>query len=215
MGAHGGRGSDGLVESDEELLQRSKTEPRCFEELVALHGSRVHGYLSRRAPAAADDLSGEVWLAAFEGRHRYDPSLGVVAAWLFGIARHVLLAHQRRQRRQGQGVLLLAPLVGGHVHDTWASVDARLDAACVVGSMRAALAALPPDEREVLLLVAWEQLSPSEAAGVLDIPAGTARSRLHRARTRLVEAWEARTEVDPMPSALSHRPGPVDAKGTR
>jgi RNA polymerase sigma-70 factor (ECF subfamily) len=46
---------------------------------------------------------------------------------------------------------------------------------------------LPVEERELMLLIAWEQLTPSEAASVVGIPAGTARSRLHRARSRLRE----------------------------
>jgi RNA polymerase sigma-70 factor (ECF subfamily) len=48
-----------------------------------------------------------------------------------------------------------------------------------------ALRALPAAEREVLLLVAWEQLTPAEAAAVLGVPQGTVRSRLHRARAAL------------------------------
>ncbi len=56
----------------------------------------------------------------------------------------------------------------------------------------AAIGALPPAERDVLLLVAWEQLTPAQAARVLGVPPGTARSRLHRARAalRLVLAEE-------------------------
>jgi RNA polymerase sigma-70 factor (ECF subfamily) len=48
-----------------------------------------------------------------------------------------------------------------------------------------AVRALPPGERDVLLLVAWEQLTPAEAAVALGVPQGTARSRLHRARAAL------------------------------
>ncbi|MEO5653293.1 MAG: sigma-70 family RNA polymerase sigma factor [Marmoricola sp.] len=155
------------------------SEPRIFEELVILHGPRVHAYLARRAPAAADDLSSEVWLVAYEHRSRYDPELGVVVGWLFGIARNVLLAHYRRERGHQHQRL---PAWQEESHDDWAQVDARLDAAQTAPELRAALQALSADDREVLLLVAWEQLSPSEAARVLDIPAGTARSRLHRAR---------------------------------
>ena len=51
--------------------------------------------------------------------------------------------------------------------------------------LAAALRALPAAERDVLLLVAWEQLTPAEAAVVLGVPQGTARSRLHRARAAL------------------------------
>ncbi|GAA1596070.1 hypothetical protein GCM10009804_60770 [Kribbella hippodromi] len=67
----------------------------------------------------------------------------------------------------------------------WSAVDARLDAVAAGNALRDALMALPEVERELLLLVAWEELSPSDAARVLGIPAGTARSRLHRARERL------------------------------
>jgi RNA polymerase sigma factor (sigma-70 family) len=169
------------MQPDAELVKRSLTEPRCFEELVAVHGARVHSYLYRRAPGAADDLLGEVWLAAFEGRHRYDPDLGLVASWLFGIAHNVLLAHHRRERRQA-GVRRFGHEVAS---DDWGLVDARLDAAGIASDLRIALAELPTDEREILLLVAWEQLTPTEAAQVLGIPAGTARSRLHRARARI------------------------------
>jgi len=158
------------------------SDPRRFERLVDLHGRRVHAYLARRAPAAADDLLAEVWLAAYAARHRYDAGRGDVAGWLFGIARHVLLAHFRAQKR----LVDIDTDTGPPVVDDWALVDARLDAAAATEQLRSVLAAMPAEEREVLLLVAWEELTPTEAAGVLGIPAGTARSRLHRARARLI-----------------------------
>ena len=61
-------------------------------------------------------------------------------------------------------------------------VAGRLDAQAVRGPLARALAKLAAAERDVLLLVAWAGLSCQEAATALDIPAGTARSRLHRAR---------------------------------
>lgn len=64
-------------------------------------------------------------------------------------------------------------------------MDQRLDAAALAPELRRALADLPAEERELLLLVSWEELTPTEAAAVVGIPAGTARSRLHRARGRL------------------------------
>lgn len=66
----------------------------------------------------------------------------------------------------------------------WDAVDARLDASGQREGLRSALDALSPAEREVLLLVAWEHLTVSEAAEALDITAVAARSRLHRARAR-------------------------------
>ncbi len=61
------------------------------------------------------------------------------------------------------------------------------------------MAALADEDREVLLLVAWEQLTPAEAAVVLDIPQGTARSRLHRARAQL-RGHLATSDASPRPN---------------
>jgi RNA polymerase sigma-70 factor (ECF subfamily) len=75
--------------------------------------------------------------------------------------------------------------------DPWQAVDQRLDAAALAPALRTALADLPPEERELVLLISWEQLTPTEAAAAVGIPAGTARSRLHRARGRLRERLAA------------------------
>jgi len=66
----------------------------------------------------------------------------------------------------------------------WNAVDERLDAGARRQELRVALAALTEAEREVLLLVAWEGLTPTEAAEALGLTPVAARSRLHRARTR-------------------------------
>ncbi|WP_329120294.1 RNA polymerase sigma factor [Streptomyces sp. NBC_01465] len=168
------------MESDEDLLTRSAREPEAFELLVVRHSGVLHGYLSRRAPHAADDLLAEVWLQAFTGRGTYDADRGTSRTWLFGVARNVLSAHWRRRDHDGHA--LPGEERGS---DPWHAVDQRLDAAAVAPLIRRTMAGLPDVERELLLLVAWEQLTPTEAAAVMGIPAGTARSRLHRARTRL------------------------------
>ncbi|GGO56989.1 RNA polymerase sigma factor [Streptomyces lasiicapitis] len=164
---------------DEELLSRTARDPAAFEPLVVRHSAALHGYFARRAPHAADDLLAELWLQAYAARRGFDPARGPARAWLFGVARNVLSAHWRRTARQRPAL----PGDGGD--DPWEAVDARLDAAAVAPRLRDLLAGLPEEERELLLLVAWEQLTPGEAAAVVGIPAGTARSRLHRARTRL------------------------------
>jgi RNA polymerase sigma-70 factor, ECF subfamily len=170
-------------------LETGQGLPAAFEDLVVLHGSALHGYLARRVPAAADDLLSEVWLAAFAGRGRYDPERGSARGWLFGVARNVMLAHLRQAEPP--------PRAGPEpVDDVWDAVVARLDAAAVAPRLQSALAALPGIERELLLLVAWEQLSPAEAAQAVGVPAGTARSRLHRARNRMREQLDRDLAVE-------------------
>jgi RNA polymerase sigma factor (sigma-70 family) len=158
---------------DHSIMDRSR-----FELLVGAHSQALHAYLARRAPAVADDLLAEVWLAAFQARNRFDPAQGSVRGWLFGVARNVLSAYRRRASAR-------APAALGAVDDVWDAVDARLDAAALAPAMRAALRDLPAAERELLLLIAWEQLTPTEAAQVVGIPAATARTRLRRARERM------------------------------
>jgi RNA polymerase sigma-70 factor (ECF subfamily) len=165
-------------DGDMGLDHDSIVDPSRFEPLVDAHGPALHAYLVRRAPSAADDLLAEVWLAAFQARGTFDPGLGSVRGWLFGVARNVVSAHRRRDRAR-------APATPAPDDDGWEAVDARLDAAALAPAMRAALADLPAIERELLLLIAWEQLTPAEAAQAVGIPAVTARTRLHRARTRM------------------------------
>jgi RNA polymerase sigma-70 factor (ECF subfamily) len=95
------------------------------------------------------------------------------------VRRHEVAIHGFLARRAGRQVAddLLA--------EVWDDVNDRLDSAAGVQALASAVRALPAAEREVLLLVAWEQLTPAEAAKVLGVPQGTARSRLHRARAAL------------------------------
>ncbi len=175
-------------------------EPDAFEGLVDLHSADLHAYLSRRSTTeVADDLLADVWLAAFSGRGSYDPELGSVRGWLFGIARHVLQSYYRRHKLRLRLFRAERPV------DESAAVDARLDAAALVPALREALRSLPAVERELLLLVAWENLTPSEAGQVLGIPAGTARSRLHRARQRMDERLAASSQVQD--ETTNHRLG--------
>ncbi len=151
-------------------------DPEWFVELCRRHGAAIHAYLARRSGRqGADDLFGEVWMRAYAARATYDSRFGDPLPWLYGIARNVLRAHWRAAVRVE--AVLHAPLT-----DPWAEADERLDAATQLSELRQALGQLTPEEREVLLLVAWERLTPAEVARALDIPQGTARSRLHRAR---------------------------------
>lgn len=142
------------------------------------HTDAVFRYLSRRVGAdAAEDLLGDVFAAAVTARLRASPhSSGSALPWLYGIAKNVLRAHLRQRGAPRSSSAEYAM--------DWDAVDARLDASGQREGLRTALDALSPAEREVLLLVAWEHLTVSEAAEALDITAVAARSRLHRARAR-------------------------------
>ena len=173
------------VETDGTLIERSlRGRPDAFVEVARRHEVAVHGFLARRAgPQVAADLLGEVWVRAFAGRGGYDPSYPDARPWLFGIARNVLRSHWRTSQTAGHPAATGYPAVADE--DPWDEVIDRLDGPVRSRALLSALRALPSAERDVLLLVAWEQLTPAQAATALGVPPGTARSRLHRARTAL------------------------------
>jgi RNA polymerase sigma factor (sigma-70 family) len=152
----------------------------AFTSLVRIHSASVHAYVARRAGSqVADELLSEVWLRAWRSRASYDLSWPSPRPWLLGIARNTLRAHWRA--RPIPAVLL--PIPTGS--DPWPEVDDRLDAGRARPAILAALGSLSEEQREVLLLVAWEEFSPTEVSVALGVPASTVRTWLHRARRGL------------------------------
>jgi RNA polymerase sigma factor (sigma-70 family) len=176
------------VEPDGVLIERSvHGRPDAFVEVARRHEIAIHAYLARRTGRqAADDLLAEVWLRAFAARGGYDTGYGDARPWLYGIARNVLREHWRTSSGEEP-----APIGETRV-DPWDRIIERLDSAERAKAVMSAVRALPAAEREILLLVAWEQLTPAEAAKVLGVPPGTARSRLHRARTTVRQVLSER-----------------------
>jgi len=172
--------------SDAELIGRSLAGDRdAFMEVIHRHEVAIGAYLTRRAGrAAAEDLLGDVWVAAFESRGTYDRSFPEARPWLYGVALNRLRCYWRSRPAEDL-VPDVTSLASGW--DPWPAVDERVDTRMV---LRAALAGLRPQEREVLTLVAWEDLTVADAARVLGLPAGTARRLLHQARTALRNAPE-------------------------
>ncbi|MGH3278695.1 MAG: RNA polymerase sigma factor [Trebonia sp.] len=172
--------------SDAELIGRSLAgDVDAFMEVICRHEAAIGTYLERRAGReAAEDLLGDVWVEAFESRWRYDRSFPEARPWLYGVALNRLRRYWRSRPAEDL-VPDMAGLATGW--DPWPAVDVRVDSRTV---FRAALAGLGPEEREVLTLVAGEDLTVADAARVLGMSAGTARRLLHQARTALRNAPE-------------------------
>jgi RNA polymerase sigma-70 factor, ECF subfamily len=169
--------------TDSEVLVRLRDERELIGTLYERHAQAVFRYLARRAGLeAGEDLLSDVFIAALNARSRVVVhESGSALPWLYGIASNVLRRHLRRNTRRGVG----------WTHDPgldWEAVDSRLDAQAQRDQLRIALGGLSRSERELLLLVAWEGLTPTEAAMALGISNVAARSRLHRARQRALDA---------------------------
>jgi RNA polymerase sigma factor (sigma-70 family) len=149
------------------------------ESLYRTQGVRVLGYLLRRVqePDDAADLLSEVLVTAWRRRDAL-PQPPDDILWLFGVARNVLANDRRASRRRDTATRALADVLRTKVVQDDADIAEALD-------VRAALARLPEQEREIVQLTAWEGLTSDEVGRLLGIPAATVRSRLTRARSRL------------------------------
>jgi RNA polymerase sigma-70 factor (ECF subfamily) len=174
--------SDAAGRADAETMRRSLGTPDEFAALFERHFADVHRYAARRlGETAADDIAAEVFLIAFRGRERYAPDRGPVRAWLFGIAANLIGRHHRAELR---ALRMWARVGADPVIPTHAApADPARDG--LEPRLAGVLAELSADDREVLLLVAWAELTYDEVAAALDIPPGTVASRLNRARRRL------------------------------
>jgi RNA polymerase sigma-70 factor (ECF subfamily) len=174
--------------SDAEVIGRSLGEPEAFGLIYDRHAATLLRFLGRRAGAkVADGLVGELFRIAFERRKTFDASRASALPWLYGIGSNLLLKHRRGEARRLRASARLAS--AGEAADRRASA-AALDARLLFPRVADAIEALPNDEREALLLFAWEELSYQDVAEALDRPIGTVRSRLNRARARLRELLE-------------------------
>jgi len=169
-----------LALDDAAVIEASRTEPDRFASLFDRHAPHIHRYLARRVgPQAADDLVAETFLVAFGKRASYDPRFRDARPWLYGIATNLVGQHRREEVRQFRLRLSAGP--APVQNDDAERAVVNLTAQSIRSTLGKALAALAKPERDVLLLVAWEQFSYEEVARALAIPVGTVRSRLHRA----------------------------------
>ena len=171
---------------DEWLLTASADgDERAFSELYERHASTIYNYLFRRIAdwSEAEDLTAVVFLEAFRKRADVVVVEGKVLPWLYGIATNVL-RNRRRALWRHRGLLAQLESRGDAV-----AADVA-DRAAATQQMRAVLgriASLPRRQQDVVALCIWSGLNYEEAAAALDVPVGTVRSRLARARAALTE----------------------------
>ncbi len=179
----------GREPDDAAVVARSVRDPDQFAAIYDRYFGEVYRYVAGRLGRdVADDLAAETFLVAFCKRDRFDPALGRVRPWLYGIAT-ILVGQYRREETRRYRALDRA---GRQVLDSVESHDDRVTDAVMAErlgrQLAAALADLGHGDRDVLLLVAISELSHQEVALALDIPYGTVGSRLNRARKILRRA---------------------------
>jgi RNA polymerase sigma factor (sigma-70 family) len=166
---------------DEWLAIRCQLGERdAFDALARRWSGPLQRYVSRVAGGeSCDDLVQEIWLRALQGMGRLQ-DCSRFRAWLFGIAHRVLMDRWRRHYR--------FPVRTEVDPEALAFEETSAEHALMAKSLDTGLARLPPLEREVLTLFYLEELPLNEVAAVLQVPPGTVKSRLFRARRQLRDA---------------------------
>lgn len=159
--------------------------PELYAELFRRHGQSIYAYcFSRTGDAAmAEDLASTTFLEAWRRRGDVRLTMDDSLPWLFGVATNVL-RNQRRSLRRHHAALGRVPAAVGS-EDSAEQVAERLDEARRMKQVFEALKQLPRADQEVLALCIWGELSYEETAQALDVPIGTVRSRLARARAKV------------------------------
>jgi RNA polymerase sigma factor (sigma-70 family) len=175
------------VSTDNEVIGRSGDEPGAFALLFDRHAPSVYRYAAQRlGQDSAEDVMSETFLVAFEKRASYDVTIVDARPWLLGIATRLMHKHVRLEARAWKG--MVADLAAHLSPDMIEQAGARMDAARLTRRLRSALGALSAADRDTLLLYAWGDLDYAGVAAALDVPVGTVRSRLNRARRLLRSA---------------------------
>jgi len=174
--------------SDAEVIRRSASELEAFGLIYDRHAPTLLRFLGRRVGAGvAEGLVGDLFRIAFERRKAFDASRESALPWLYGIGSNLLLKHRRSEARRLRATARMA--ADSHPTD-WRTRTAALDAGVSISRVADAIESLPDEEREPLMLFAWEELSYQDVAEALELPIGTVRSRLNRARAHLRELLE-------------------------
>lgn len=171
---------------DASVIAASRTDPDAFAVIYDRYAAQLYRYAYRRVGAqVAEDVVADAFLAAFRARDGYDTSRPDARPWLYAIVTSALARHHRAERARYRALARTAPEQEEDVLSD--RVASSVSAWAARGALGSGLAALSGRDRDVLLLIAWGDLSYEEVAQALSIPVGTVRSRLNRARRKLRE----------------------------
>ncbi|PWU10001.1 MAG: hypothetical protein C5B51_05235 [Terriglobia bacterium] len=182
--------------TENELLARMRTGD---EEAFLLLYRKLHGPIYRfvlnltNSQSVAEDVTQDVFLALIREDCGFDAGRGTLSAYLFGVARKLVLRHLERNRTLGEQEI---------PKEEWAATAFSVNADPVtdllhtegIEALRKAIVSLPKRYREVVALCDLEEMDYSQAATLLGCPVGTVRSRLHRARGLLLEKLQPKRD---------------------
>jgi RNA polymerase sigma-70 factor (ECF subfamily) len=190
-----------VIPTDAELLQLMLAgDDQAFTSLYRRHQGAVYRFalLMCGSPNIAEEVTQEVFLVLIRQPARYDSARGPLSAYLFGVARNLVLRSLERERPYVPLVEESEDADATHLSDLAAGDDpfGNCTRNEVINLVRRTVLALPPRYREVVVLCDFQEMSYAEAAAVLDCAVGTINSRLHRGRALLLGRLRAAGQLD-------------------
>jgi|GraSoiStandDraft_8_1057269.scaffolds.fasta_scaffold338675_1 RNA polymerase sigma-70 factor (ECF subfamily) len=174
----------GVTATDDALLTAvAQHDRQALGRLFSRHNVRLYRFALRLTANAhlAEDVVSEVFLEVWRGAARFRAT-SQVSTWLFAIARHKAISARSRQRDLPMDEHAAAALV-----DTADDPETAMHHDSRSALLRKCLLQLPPNQREVLDLVYYHGKTVAEVAEIVGIPAGTVKTRMLRARSRMAE----------------------------
>jgi RNA polymerase sigma-70 factor, ECF subfamily len=181
-------------ETDGQIIFRSLDDAALFEQIFDRHYDIVRVYAQRRIGMDdGEEIAASTFEHAFAQRARFDRRTFISARpWLMGIANNLVRRHLRHEDVR---LRYWPTAIAVSVDEAEPSLDA-IDAERQGPLIRAALSELSDQDRETFLLVVLGELSYGEVAEIVDVPLGTVRSRVNRARRKLRELLAGSTAIN-------------------
>ena len=179
--------------NEQNLIEKiSRGDESALSEIYRIYRDRVYGFVYRMTinQVVAEDITHEVFVVLIENPKRFQAERGKLLTFLCAVARNLVMNHLRRKHNRDVGF------------DEFENFDAPEDEARgnpladllnqeLAARIEIAIAALPPLQREVIILREFEELSYEEIARVTDAELSAVKTRLHRARQTLAKGLSA------------------------
>ena len=175
----------GIVEPHiDELSQRLRQgDESGLTEVYATHGPVTRSYIARFVPTSeVDDVLQQTFIEVWRARERIDAGRPLIA-FILGVARKRSIDFLRKRRHDVVDLSQVRELVGTHGDDL-------LDQMVWTSEVQRGLASLPDEQRAVIEMAYFKDLTQTEIAHYLDVPLGTVKARMARGLTRLAERIE-------------------------
>ena len=179
-----------LIKSDAELVRRCRAgDSAAWEQVVREYSRRVYNlaYRFTGRHESAEDLTQEVFVRVYRSLEQYDPQAGDLANWLMRLARNLVIDDYRRRGRTptdlGEDIVDHEYRLESHQ----AGPDRGVEQFERAKQVHHAIAKLPADLRECVILRDIEEMTYQEIVEILNIPIGTVKSRINRGRIELAK----------------------------